>query len=220
MGGIFSYDNPLMRFLNKIAICAYLNILWLIFSLPVITIGASTTALYYVSLKLVKDEEGNIFPSFYKAFRENFKTATICWMIYLFFGIILGIDALILTRMGLESTLWIVVTAVFIFVSILYTMIGMYLFPLIARFDNTFLLHIKNSFILSVRFLFATLLMIVIHIASLFILYLFPPFFIICTGLTALLCSFLLVGIFEKIQGNHAQEKDNDETINNTESDG
>ena len=79
MGNLFSYDNPVMQFLTKVANCVYLNILWFIFSIPIFTIGASTTALYYVSLKMVKDQESGIFSAFFSSFKENFKQSTIMW---------------------------------------------------------------------------------------------------------------------------------------------
>lgn len=73
MNQIFSIDNRFIQLLNKIFCAAWLNILWFLCCIPVFTIGASTTALYYVSFKLVRNEEGNITKQFFTAFRSNFK---------------------------------------------------------------------------------------------------------------------------------------------------
>ena len=74
----------------------YLNLLWILCSLPVFTIGASTTALYYVTLKMVQDEESNITAMFFRAFRENFRQATTLWLIMLGIGLLLAGDGYIL----------------------------------------------------------------------------------------------------------------------------
>ena len=71
-----------------------LNILFLVCSLPIFTIGASFTAMYYVTLKLAENEEGYIARGFLKSFKQNFKQATIIWLILLFFGIVLVLDLL------------------------------------------------------------------------------------------------------------------------------
>ena len=71
--GLFNYDNPVWRFIGKLGDLIILNILWMITSIPIVTIGASTTALYYVTLKLVRDEDGYTIKSFFKSFRDNFK---------------------------------------------------------------------------------------------------------------------------------------------------
>ena len=73
MRGIFSYDNPVMRFIGKFWDVLILNILWLICSIPVFTIGAATTAVYYVTLKLARDDDGYTIRSFFRSFRQNFR---------------------------------------------------------------------------------------------------------------------------------------------------
>ena len=71
-------DNVIVRALNKICDMVCLNVLWLICCIPVFTIGASTTALYTVMLKMVKNEEGYIFRGFFKAFKEISNRARSC----------------------------------------------------------------------------------------------------------------------------------------------
>ena len=90
--GLFNYDNPVWRFIGKLGDLIILNVLWLITSIPIVTIGASTTALYYVTLKLVRDEDGYTIRSFFKSFKENFKQSTIIWLIMLAVGLLIGFD--------------------------------------------------------------------------------------------------------------------------------
>ena len=75
MNDIFSFDNKFILFINKIIYASWLNILWLLCSLPILTIGASSTALYTVSIKVVRGEEGNITRQFFAAFRDNLNPA-------------------------------------------------------------------------------------------------------------------------------------------------
>ena len=70
MSEFFNPDSSIMRFITKIASSVYLNILWFVCCLPVVTIGASTTALFYVTLKMAKNEEGNMTAAFFHSFRQ------------------------------------------------------------------------------------------------------------------------------------------------------
>ena len=80
--GLFNYDNPVWRFIGKLGDLILLNILWTICSIPIFTIGASTTAVYYVTLKLVRDEDSSTIKGFFHSFKSNFKHCSKmieCW---------------------------------------------------------------------------------------------------------------------------------------------
>ena len=70
MKGIFDIDNPVMTWIIKIFDCICVSILWLLFSLPVITMGASSAALYTTVYKYLRKEEGHLWKTFWTAFRE------------------------------------------------------------------------------------------------------------------------------------------------------
>ena len=76
----FNMDSPLMRFMTKVADLMILNFLFIVTSLPVVTMGAAWTALYYVTMKMVKDEEGAIVKAYFHSFRQNFRQATVLWL--------------------------------------------------------------------------------------------------------------------------------------------
>ena len=92
----FNLDSPFMRFLTKMADLIILNILYMICCIPIVTIGAASTALYTVSMKAVKNEESYIIRGYFKAFKENFKISTLTWLVALVIGIILTLDFRIL----------------------------------------------------------------------------------------------------------------------------
>lgn len=206
MRNILSPDGPLMSFLTKIAYSAYLNILWFICCLPIVTAGASTTALFYVTLKIAKNEEGNITKEFFHSFKVNFKQGTKIWLILLAVGFVLAIDGYVFYHMRFENAFWAIGTAIFLIALAAYAIILMYIFPLLSRFDNTTKEMFKNSIMLGMRFLLCTALMAVIYFAMAFvIIHIFTPIIIFGEGLCALLCSYLLSNIMllcqEKIEG-------------------
>jgi len=96
MGKLFNLDSPVFSFLNKAADLIWLNILTFICCIPVVTIGASMTALNYVVLKMVRNEEGYITRSYFKSFKQNFKQATVIWLIVLAVIMVLAGDFYIL----------------------------------------------------------------------------------------------------------------------------
>lgn len=196
MNQFLNPENPVLGFITKIVYCVYLNILWLVCSLPIVTIGASTTALFYVTLKMAKNEEGNITRAFFHSFKENFKQGTIIWMILLVLGMILGIDGYVLYHLRFENAFWTICSAVFIVVLTAYAIVLMYIFPLLSRFDNTVIAMFKNSIMLGMRFLFCTVLMAVIYFVMAFVIInIFTPAVIFGEGLCAFLCSYLLSNI-------------------------
>ena len=145
MHNILNPEGPVMSFITKITYSAYLNLLWLICCLPIVTAGASTTALFYVTLKVAKNEEGSLTKSFFHSFRENFRQATKIWLFLLAAGIVFAFDGYVFSHMRFENTLWTIGAAVFLVALAAYAIILMYIFPLLARFDNTTFAMFKNS---------------------------------------------------------------------------
>lgn len=196
MKSFFDIDGPVMRFMTKIAYSVYLNILWFICCLPVFTIGASTTALFYVSLKVAKDEEGSLTKSFFRSFKENFRQATVIWLILLAVGVLLGVDGYVFYHMRFDNALWTLGTAVFYVMLAAYAIILMYIFPLLSRFNNTIRAMFKNAMMIGMRFLLCTALMALIYfIMAVVVINFFTPAIIFGEGLCALLCSYLLSNI-------------------------
>ena len=99
MNRLFDLDNPVMRFLGKLFDLMYLNLLFLLCSIPIVTIGASLTAMYSVALKMVKNEETYIGKDFFKSFRMNFKQGTIIWILFLLIGWVMYADTQIVKTM-------------------------------------------------------------------------------------------------------------------------
>lgn len=211
--GFFNYDNPVWRFIGKFFDVLILNILWVVCSIPIVTMGASTTAVYYVTLKLVRDEEGSTIKSFFKSFKENFKQSTIIWLIMLAAGAIIGFDLYFFMMLQTEnSMLRTVMLALFIGFAIVYLGISLFVFPLQSRFYNPVGKTLFNAFFMSVRHFFLTLGMLAIDIAlpalAFLVLPLLQPLLMLFGfPLIAFINSYMLAGIFDKYMPKEPEEE-------------
>ena len=158
MSKLFRMDSPLMRFLTKIADLMVLNILFCVTSIPLITIGASWTALYSVTLKMVRDEEGSVSRSYFRSFRQNFRQATLLWLGVLVVLALLVLDIRVLNGMagGTAPGLLRVGVEILAFLGI---MVLQYLFPSLARFEASLADTLKNACMMALAHLPKTALM-------------------------------------------------------------
>ena len=214
-----SYESKFSQLLLKLCYACYLNMLWFVCSIPIFTIGASTTALYYASLKLIRGEENHIGRQFFHSFRENFKQATVLWLILLGIGLFLGADGYIVYHLRASSTgtvavLWTLIMALLIAAGVVYVIVLTHIFPLLASFSNTNLAMLKNSFLIGTHYLFATIMVFAVHFAMFFaVVALFTPLIVFGEGLCALISAWLLNHVLIAVAGTpeEAEEKENAE---------
>ena len=158
MSKLFRMDSPLMRFLTKIADLMVLNILFCVTSIPLITIGASWTALYSVTLKMVRDEESSVSRSYFRSFRQNFKQATLLWLGVLVVLALLVLDIRVLNGMAGGTAPGLLRVGVEI-LALLGIMVLQYLFPSLARFEASLADTLKNACMMALAHLPKTALM-------------------------------------------------------------
>ncbi|MCR4586879.1 MAG: DUF624 domain-containing protein [Lachnospiraceae bacterium] len=212
MDKIFNLDSPVMRFLSRMADLIWLNILALICCVPIITIGASLTALHYVCLKMVRNEEGYITKSFFSSFKRNFVQATVIWLIMLVMILIFAGDIYIL----LQGTFPLVLT-ILVGIVMFLSLIGMTMvFPVLARFDNTVKNTIKNAFLMGIANFPKVILMILMNAVPLVVAYLAliqmtPILVMFGLALPAFGCAALYSKIFKRF------EPDEEDTITSDE---
>lgn len=155
----FSVESSFYRFLMKFLDVLKLNFMWILFSLPVVTVGASTVAAMSVALKMVDDEEGYIGRSFLKAFKENWKQGTILWVITVIACYAVYLDFQLFEAVPENPVLFLVIGMVSAFVIILALL---YSYPLLARYENTLFKTIQNSLDISRKYFGRTLLLMVV----------------------------------------------------------
>lgn len=158
----FAIDNPVMRLLGRIGDLIILNLIFVVTSLLAFTVGASLSALYTVAMEMAKGEDPSILREYMKAFRRNFKPATICWLFMALTGALIFVDfRLVGVFVGAAYT---VMRLLLSMITGIWVLIFLYLFPYIARFENTVFHSIKNAMFLSVAHLPSTAMMLVISI--------------------------------------------------------
>lgn len=199
---MFKLDSPLMNFLNKVADIMILNILFLVFSIPIFTMGASFSAAYYVGFKMVKNEEGYITRTFWRAFKENFKQATIMWLIVLAVGVIIFFDYRIILYSGIEFPQWMLICVITVTVVVLMGV--MFIFPLQAHFENKVKNTLKNAFLMALSHLPTAFVLVVVYVVPVVIYYFLPQslpaLFLLAMGLILYFKCFLILRVFKKYE--------------------
>ena len=159
---LFDLDSPLMQGLSKMADLMWLNILTILCCLPIVTVGPALTALNYMALKIVRNEECYITKGYFTSFKRNFIQGTIIWLIFLVIIAVLGCDFYIMSQKGdqVGTVTYILVMASSIFV--LFAL--MFVFPILAKFDNSIFRTIKNALLVSAVQFPKTIAMIVMYV--------------------------------------------------------
>lgn len=203
----FNLDSPIMVGLARMADLVMLSALWFVCCLPVITIGASTTAMYYVALKIVRNEEDvKIVTAFFQGFKSNFKQATAMNIVSLVIGVVLALDCIFWYN-G-EGSMAMLSCALFFAMFIWLLCIMYYAYPLQAQFYNTVKQTLINAAILSMRKFPITVIVFALNMLP-FILACIPPqgltvvvrtapvWFLLFPGVAAVINARLFVKIFD-----------------------
>lgn len=205
MRTIFDLDGPFLSGLNKFADLIIINIIYLICCIPIFTIGVATTALYYVMLKMAKNEECYVVKSYFKSFKDNFKQATGIWMLLLVTVLILYFDLKITNgefagTFAFDDNMKRILLVVLMLALFLWAIVTAYVFPVLSKFDNTVKNTLRNAFFMGLRHLPWTFVILIINIIPWLILYVAPNAVIIVLiscSLCAFGCSFIFNRIFK-----------------------
>jgi uncharacterized membrane protein YesL len=148
MRRLLDINNPIMRFLVNMFDLMGLSVLWVVFSLPIFTMGAASTALYSAAYHHVRKGEDYLWNSFFSAFKENFKRSTLTWLVALAILGFLGADALLLRSLilrGYPFGWFYGVTLALLVLALTWTV---YLAAYAARFNGTVKEVLRFSFML------------------------------------------------------------------------
>lgn len=164
----FSVESPLYKFMQSLWDILKLNFMWIIFCIPIVTIGGSTIAAFSVLLRMSEDQEGNVIKDFWKAFRENWKQGILIGLLppICFEAVFLDFQLYNAVENGGLGILIVGCFSAYIFIFCL-----IYVFPLLARYDNTVINSIKNSFRIGMKFFGRTFLLLVIIAVEVLIIF-------------------------------------------------
>ena len=202
---IFDPEGPLMGTLAIIADLAILNLITLLCCVPVITAGAAMTAMHYVLLKSVRQEEGYITADFLRSFRQNFRQATAVWSLFLLFAALLVLDFFLTGGSdGTGRSFLIFVRYMLAGAGIFAALVFLYVFPLLARFENTVAGTIRNAARLAISSPPRTLVMALVTLSFPAAARIIPAFLPVemLFGLTGpgFLCALMYSPVFLKIE--------------------
>ncbi len=145
---LFSVDSPFVRVMEMAFDIVLLNLLFLLCCVPIVTIGASLTALHTMTRHIVLKEDTPVIRGFFSAFRENCKEATLCWLPLLLALAVLWLDGAFLAQSGAGGVF---MQVILVFFAILCLLEVLYVFPLVSHYKNTVRGHLKNGLLLSIR---------------------------------------------------------------------
>jgi len=164
---LFHPDNPVMRFLSRLFDLILLNLLFIFSCIPVVTIGAALSAMYQVLFKIIDKKDPYIFKGYVKAFKENFKPATLLWILIALIGICIRVALSAIYNMTgqgyefLQILVWIL--------TFIVAAVAVYAFPLLSRYQCGIVQLLKNAFVLSITNIPVTVIIIVFPLGLLYI---------------------------------------------------
>jgi uncharacterized membrane protein YesL len=191
MNNFFKFDGKFYKYGTLIADIMILTILWLITSLPIITIGASTTALYYVTTRQLSNREGYVTKDFFKSFKQNFVKAT---GVTILFAIIISVLSFNIQYLSVESPFYF---AQFVLLALALAVLS-FVFPVLARFELTFFQLITKSFFLAIRHFLTSITCLVLMFAIYWLLMDYPILVILCPGVYAFITSLMFMRVFKQ----------------------
>lgn len=212
MHNLFHYENPFIQFLVRVGDLMILNLLFILCSLPVVTLGASLTALHRVTQNMLFEQEEPLIKAFFRAFRQNFKQSTLVWLVELVVIVSLVCDVLLVMAYfngGLAKAMYILVAVLAILVAGVFS----YLMPLIARYENGTRQQVNNAVVLAIIKLPKTVLLTLLNLLPVILLLISVPVFvqtlifwvIIGFAFVSFLTSSILKPVFQQLEkGNNS----------------
>lgn len=198
MKNLFNYENGVMSAISSIADSLILGILWVVCSLPVFTIGASSAAFYYAYNKCIRQKTDYIWRSFLSGFKRNFKQATQIWLIVLCLMFIIIIDFHLLRFMENTAVLALIIQIILITVVLFIIIWALYLFPYISRFEGSNKTVMKNCALIAVANIPQSLLLLIVFAITALIFLCLPMLNLLFPSLYMFCANRLLEKIFRK----------------------
>ena len=191
-------DSRFYRWLETFSNLLFLNLLWLLACLPIVTIYPSTAAMFGVTRDRVRGKEGRIWPTFAARFKENFKQSLGIGVVWTFLGVVLLVDLYLVTQVPPVPK--IVLGSLLSLLGLLYVFTSVYLFPVMVHYDATWKVVLKNSLLLSIGQLSTTLLCLLVVALMATILFIVPLTLLIAGSLTAYIVYWLCDRAFRRAQ--------------------
>lgn len=195
----FKYDNLFFTILGKIMEVMYVSILWILFSIPIVTIGASSTALYYTVHKVVFNNESYIFRTFTNSFKSNFKESTIKWVISVILMTFLSVDIMLVRSFAESGNTIAALIYPLLLISVFVVMCNFSIFSYSARFEDSIKASIYKSAVLVATNLGWMIFLLIILLMALYIIRFLVFFTILLPGAYCCLVHYVFEHIYRKL---------------------
>ncbi len=200
MDRLFNVNNPLMRALSKLFDIGWLSLIYVVFCVPLVTIGAATTSLYYVSAKVLRKDRGYVWSEFWHSFKLNFKPATLIWLI---FAAIYGLLYFNLTTFNTSNAAGGYLVGAYIALAFIVTCVASYAFCLLSRFNMNVRGILRYALYMSFRHFLHTLCFLAILFVAGFGIYAgfrvqLPIFLLFVPGLGTFLYTYPMEHLLKK----------------------
>lgn len=197
----FNPENRFWMFMEKVMDAMMISLLWLICSLPIVTMGAATTAVFQFTLHQVRDEEGYVWKSFFRAFKQNFRQATVLWLGGLAVGAFLVMDAYICMHIPIPGALKMALMTGLGCIGLVYLLTMMYVLPLTACFQVTLRTVVRDAFVMAVGNLPISFLILMVYGIFAVLACYRPAAAVFCVGLAIFVSSYLFHFVFRRYVG-------------------
>ncbi|MEY8391717.1 DUF624 domain-containing protein [Lachnospiraceae bacterium] len=205
---IFNYDSSVMRAINKFTDCMFLSILFLVSCLPLFTIGTAATALYYTAHKVLRGDRGYIFRDYVKSFRDNFRQTFPVWLLIVAIVALLAVDWNIIRLYVKDKNLLGALEITFLVGTSMLSGWISYLFPYMARFEDTRKRSMKNALLMEIAHLPLTFLLLALTVLSIVLFYMAPTLALFLPAVYAWSQTYILEGIFRKYMSEEDRRKE------------
>lgn len=218
MGKLFHIDSPAVQKLARIWDLITLNLLWILCSIPIVTAGAATAAMYCVIFRQLEEGETSVVKPFFRAFKENFRQGTILWLLIAVIGGILCFDGFFL--LGQQGTI-ILLAVPLVLLALLLAVGNTYGFAILARHSTTIKAALRNAYLLMLLELIPTLLLVVVNTVPWVCIFFLPDIFLrtaifwllLGSALPAYINGKVLLHIFKKHQAKETAEEINNDDM-------
>lgn len=201
---VFSPDGLYARVMNWFWNILVLSVLWVVCSLPVITIGAASTAAYYAAAKTIRHKTGKLHSEFFSSFRSNFRQSVPLTLIILLLLTVLAVECVYLYS---DSRVPVGVVYLFAAMFLAVCVMASYLWACLSRFSLTNFSLFRMSVVLTFRHLLTTVLLLLLLCACLIGIYLMPWGILVFPGLALFLATYPM----EKILRRYAPKVSDDD---------
>ena len=157
MDSLFSADSPLMRGLTRLADIMILNLIFIVTSIPLVTLGASLTALNFTAMRIATGECNSVVEDYFRSFRQNFRQATIIGLLLALFAGALAAWYAVIPTLGFGNIAEFVLLAIWYVIAFNFAVAVLFLFPYLANFEGSTRDVLRNARLLSWRHPFTAL---------------------------------------------------------------